>query len=70
MAWVDVVITPTLGVAWMAGEEALSRYLIERLERKIDNEAGRVLIRMLLNPTRSMASLMAGQKPWKRHGRS
>ena len=70
MAWVDVVITPTLGVAWMAGEDALDRYVIERLERKIDNAAGRVLIRMLLNPTRSMASLMAGQKPWKRHARS
>jgi hypothetical protein len=69
MAWTDIVITPTLGVAWMAGEDALDRYVIERLERKIDNPAGRVLIRILLNPTRSMASLVAGQKPWKRHGR-
>ena len=70
MAWVDIVITPTLGVAWMAGEDALDRYVIERLERKIDNAAGRGLIRILLNPTRSMANVMAGQKPWKRHGRS
>ena len=69
MAWVDIVITPTLGVAWMAGEDALDRFVIEKLERKIENAAGRVFIRILLNPTRSMASLMAGQKPWKRHGR-
>jgi hypothetical protein len=69
MAWVDIVITPTLGVAWMAGEDALDRYVIERLERKIDNAAGRGLIRILLNPTRSMANVVAGQKPWKRYRR-
>lgn len=69
MAWVDIVITPTLGTAWMAGEDALDRYVIARLERKIDNATGRAFIRVLLNPTRSMATLMTGQKPWKRHGR-
>jgi hypothetical protein len=69
MAWIDIVVTPTLGVAWMAGEDALDRYVIEKLERKIDNATGRVLIRILLNPTRSMANAVAGQKPWKRYGR-
>ena len=69
MAWVDFVITPTLGAAWMAGEDALDRYVIERLERRIDNATGRAVIRVLLNPTRSMATLMAGQKPWKRDTR-
>ena len=69
MAWVDFVITPTVGVAWMAGEDALDRYVIQRLERKIDSAAGRAVIRVLLNPTRSMASLVAGQKPWTRAGR-
>lgn len=69
MAWIDFVITPTLGVAWAAGEDALDRYVIERLERKIDSTAGRVVIRILLNPTRSMSNLVAGQKPWTRHGR-
>ena len=53
----------------MAGEDALDRYVIQRIERKIDNATGRAVIRVLLNPTRSMANLMAGQKPWKRHGR-
>lgn len=69
MGWVDLVITPTLGMAWMAGEDALDRFVIEKLERKIDNAPGRVAIRILMNPTRSMANLMAGQKPWKRPGR-
>jgi hypothetical protein len=69
MAWIDFVITPTVGVAWMAGEDALDRYVIRKLERKIDSATGRVVIRILMNPTRSMANLVAGQKPWKRPGR-
>lgn len=69
MGWIDIVVTPTVGVAWMAGEDALDRYVITKLERKIDSAAGRVAIRVLMNPTRSMANLMAGQKPWKRPGR-
>ena len=69
MAWVDIVITPTLGAAWMVGEDALDRYVIKRLERTIDSATGRGVIRVLLNPTRSMANLVAGQKPWKRHAR-
>ena len=69
MAWVDIVITPTLGAAWMAGEDALDRYVVAKLERKIDSATGRAVVRVLLNPTRSMATLMAGQKPWQRPGR-
>ena len=69
MAWIDMVITPSLGVAWRAGEDAVDRYVIEKLERKIDSRAGKAAIRILLNPTRSMANVMAGQKPWKRPAR-
>ncbi len=69
MAWQDFVITPTAGVAWMAGEDALDRFVIKKLERKIESPAGRAAIRILLNPTRSMANLVAGQKPWQRPGR-
>jgi hypothetical protein len=70
MAWIDMVVTPTLGVSWMAGEDALDRFVIQRLEQKIDSAAGKAAIRILLNPSRSMANVMAGQKPWKRPGRS
>jgi hypothetical protein len=69
MAWQDFVITPTVGVAWMAGEDALDRYVVRKLERKIDSAAGKAAIRILMNPTRSMSNLVAGQKPWKRPGR-
>jgi hypothetical protein len=70
MAWVDVVVTPTIGAAWMMGEDALDRYVIQRLERRIDNEVSRILIRILLNPTRSVANVLRSEKPWKRDGRS
>jgi hypothetical protein len=69
MAWVDIIVTPALGAVWMAGEDALDRYVIERLERKINNTAFRILIRSFLNPTRSMANVVAGERPWTRHGR-
>ena len=69
MAWVDFVITPTVGVAWMAGEDALDRYVVRRIERKIDSATGRAIVRVLMNPTRSMSNLVAGQKPWMRPGR-
>ena len=70
MAWVDIVVTPALGAVWMAGEDALDRYVIERLERRINNTAFKILIRIFLNPTRSMANGVAAERPWKRHGRS
>ena len=70
MAWVDVVVTPTIGAVWMVGEDALDRYVIQRLERKIDSEVSRILIRILLNPTRSVANVLRSEKPWKRDGRS
>jgi hypothetical protein len=70
MAWVDVVVTPALGAVWMAGEDALDHYVIERLERKINNTACKILMRIFLNPTRSMANVVAAERPWKRHGRS
>jgi hypothetical protein len=53
----------------MAGEDALDRYVIKRLEQKINSATGRAVIRVLLNPTRSMANLVAGQTPWTRAGR-
>ena len=69
MAWVDIVVTPALGAVWMAGEDALDRYVIERLERKINNTAFKILSRSFLNPTRSMTNVVAAERPWKRHGR-
>lgn len=69
MAWVDLVVTPTMGTAWLVGEDMLDRYLVARLENLIDNRIARVLMRTFLNPTRSMANIVAGKRPWHRAGR-
>jgi len=67
MAWVDLVVTPTLGTAWMVGEDLLDRYVIERLEGKIGSNSLRNTIRILLNPTRSFANVVGFERPWARH---
>ena len=66
---VDWVITPTVGFGWMVGEDALDRYVIERFELRTQNHAKRVLLRSMLNPTRSFANMMQGKVPWNRETR-
>lgn len=62
-SYVDFVITPTVGTAWMIAEEALDRYLIRHAEK---NLAARIVIRTALNPMRSVANLLRFKKPWYR----
>src|SRR5262245_9829207 len=45
------------------------RYLIRRLEDNISSRVARLLIRTFLNPTRSFANLLRGQRPWYRDNR-
>jgi len=66
---VDWVITPTVGVGWMIGEDALDKYVIERFEVRTRNHAKRLLLRSLLNPTRSFANMIEGKVPWHRQNR-
>jgi hypothetical protein len=69
MAYVDLVVTPVVGTGWLVGEDMLDRYLVRRLEDKIGVRALRLLIRTFLNPTRSFANVLRGQKPWYRDNR-
>jgi hypothetical protein len=64
--FVDHVITPTLGLAWMIGEDALDRYVIRKLERKTSNRTYQAIIRGTMNPTRSFANVIGGRWPWAR----
>jgi len=64
--WVDIVVTPLGGTAWLVAEDALERFVVRRIERKTDNRLVRIAARMLLNPTRSSANLLRFQKPWRR----
>ena len=61
--YVDLVITPTVGTAWMITEEALDRYIIRHAE---GNLTARILLRTVLNPTRSVTNMLRFKKPWYR----
>jgi hypothetical protein len=69
MAYVDLVVTPTLGTVWMMSEDALDRLLIKRLENHVENRFVRLMVRGFLNPSRSFANVLRGRYPWHRDGR-
>lgn len=66
---VDLVITPTLGMAWMVTEDALDRYLVRAFERKFQNPFARLVLRASINPSRSMSNLLRFRVPWHRDSR-
>ena len=65
----DQVTTPAIGLAWMIAEDSVDRYVIKRLEAHTHNPYVRLLVRSGLNPTRSMANLLAARVPWHRDTR-
>jgi hypothetical protein len=66
MAYVDLVVTPTLGTAWLIGEDFLDRFLVQRLELKATRPLARNAVRVLLNPMRGAANLLRFKRPWYR----
>jgi hypothetical protein len=63
MAWIDIVISPTIGTAWMVGEDALDKYLIQSIERRYSDKLVSVPTRILLNPIRSFSNLLRFKSP-------
>lgn len=66
---VDLVITPTLGFAWMVGEDAMDAKVIARLENRIRHRGMRRILRTALNPCRTVANVLRGATPWYRDTR-
>jgi hypothetical protein len=66
---VDHVVTPAIGLGWMLAEDAMDKYVIKYLEKRVTNRYGRALLRGGLNPTRSLANFLGGRKPWARDNR-
>ena len=62
--YVDLVLTPTVGTAWMITEEALDRYIIRHHDGK--SLTRRIVFRTFLNPTRSVANVFRFKVPWHR----
>lgn len=67
--YVDIVVTPTAGLGLLVAEDAIDRYLIERLERQTQSRYLIIFSRMALNPTRTAANLLRFKKPWYRDTR-
>ena len=65
-AWVDVVVTPTMGTAMLIVEDALDHYIVKYIERRNNNFYVKVLTRMLFNPTRNFSNLLRFKEPWYR----
>lgn len=70
MGYVDLVVTPVLGTAWLVGEDLLDRYVVRRVENKIENRWVRAIVRTLLNPSRSFANMHRGRWFWHRDNRT
>ena len=69
VGFVDHVITPSIGMAWMIGEDVMDKYVIERIEAATTNPYVRFLARGGLNPARSFANVLGGRVPWSRDTR-
>jgi len=67
--FVDHAVTPVIGTAWMVAEDALDKYVIKTLERRINNPVALMFIRGGLNPARSFGNVMSFRVPWARDTR-
>lgn len=68
--WVDHVVTPAGGLAFLVAEDALDRYLVRRVESWTGNRVWRAIVRIALNPSRTLSNTAQGRYPWFRSTRS
>ena len=68
-SYVDLVITPTVGMGWLVGEDLADRYFMGYLERRTRNRPLIIAARTFSNPSRSMANILRIKWPWYRDTR-
>ena len=64
--YIDLVVTPTVGTAWLITEDAVDLFITKRIERNTNNFYIRIFSRMLLSPTRTIANVFRFKPPWYR----
>jgi len=62
----DIVVTPLGGTAMLISEDAIDRFVMERIERRTNNFYIIIFSRMLLSPTRTTANIFRFKTPWYR----
>ena len=68
-SYCDLVITPTVGLAWLVAEDAIDRYVIRRIEYYTQNRVIVKVARGVLNPTRTLSNVLRLKWPWYRDTR-
>jgi hypothetical protein len=64
--WVDFIITPTVGMLWVFAEDALDRYVSDRVQGTDQVSLFPKILRGSINPSRSFANMLRLKKPWYR----
>ena len=67
--FVDHVVTPTFGLAWMIAEDAIDKYIVDTLQRRVDHPYLINILRGTLTPSRTMANVLGFNRPWARESR-
>ena len=67
--WVDYVVTPVGGFAFMIAEDALDRYLVRWIEARVRNRVARASLRLIFGPSRFLANGAGNRLPWYRPDR-
>jgi hypothetical protein len=68
--FVDHIVTPNFGMAWLVGGDIIDRYVTRPLEDRTTSITARSLLRSLINPPQTFANMMMLQKPWHRENRA
>ncbi len=62
--FVDLFVTPLAGFGLMVAEDALNRYVLEKLVAGTNNPWKLTAYRVFFNPSRTFATALAGRFPW------
>ena len=67
--YTDLVVTPVGGLGMTVLEDALDRFVLRRFESNSSSANWQRILRMTLNPQRSLANLLRFKRPWHRDTR-
>lgn len=69
MGYVDLVVTPVVGLGWMVAEDAIDKHWLKKSEAKRNSRAWTRFARTLFTPARAFANVMHLKAPWYRENR-
>jgi len=61
--WVDQVVTPAGAFGLMVAEDALDKWVVKKVERRVHNPVARLTLRMFFHPARALSNTSSGRWP-------